>query len=410
MFKEKLTAIRQELASYSSGERMFIFSAMLCGFLICAQYAIVRPVSNSLFIGAYGADFFPYAWLATLPLNLALVALYNRFLPRLGCFKMFLALIALVAGSNLFSAFFLDQVRVLPFVFYIWKEVYVMLLFQQLWSVIHSTMTVSRAKYLYGILFAVGGVGGTVGSMIPGFLAVQVGSEQLLLFSLPICLLMVFAYYKLLANGSHPEVQTAKKPSFSEGFQLIARSRFLTFILLIVVLMQISSTLVEYQFNTILEQTVPGKDLRTEYTGKILVLVNFITTGFQLFGTFLLVHFLGLRWSHFAVPFTLCLNAIAFLFFPVFGVATFSYISIKIFDFSIFNVIKEMLYIPLKVEEKFQAKAVIDVFAYRSAKALASILIALIPFTFLAWGGVVLFLLWALVISGLFREHQRLTT
>lgn len=65
-----------------------------------------------------------------------------------------------------------------------------------------------------------------------------------------------------------------------------------------------------------------------------------------------------------------------------------------------------MLYIPLNVEEKFKAKAVIDVFAYRSSKALASFAIL-----FLQWmqiknkGGVLslillcLFIIWVFAVS-----------
>ena len=34
-----------------------------------------------------------------------------------------------------------------------------------------------------------------------------------------------------------------------------------------------------------------------------------------------------------------------------------------------------MLYIPLKADEKFRARAVIDVFAHRSSKAFSSVLI-----------------------------------
>ena len=41
-------------------------------------------------------------------------------------------------------------------------------------------------------------------------------------------------------------------------------------------------------------------------------------------------------------------------------------------DKDVFNILKEMLYVPLKTDEKFKAKAIIDIFAYRSAKAFAS--------------------------------------
>ncbi len=46
-------------------------------------------------------------------------------------------------------------------------------------------------------------------------------------------------------------------------------------------------------------------------------------------------------------------------------------------DHSLFGILREMLYIPLGTEEKFQVKAVIDVFAYRSAKAFAAIFLIL---------------------------------
>src|ERR1700732_4275576 len=88
-----------------SKENVFALLAMLCGFLICAEYAIVRPVSNSLFIHVFGSDYFPYAWLATVPLSLLAVALYNHLLPRWGCSKLFLISIITVVGINSTIAF-----------------------------------------------------------------------------------------------------------------------------------------------------------------------------------------------------------------------------------------------------------------------------------------------------------------
>ncbi len=400
---------------FSKKELLFIFSAMLCGFLIASDYAIIRPVSNSLFIFSYGSGFFPYAWLATVPLNFLIVALYNRFLPRLGCYKMFLLIASVVVGGNLFCALFVKKIFFLPFLFYIWKEIYVMLMFQQLWSVIHATIDMKRAKYLYGILFGVGGIGGMLGSLVPGFGAVKFGSENLLFLSLPIYAVMLFCYAQLLkhsASGVQPELSTQNREAF-QALKNIRNSPFLLFILLIVVMMQMSSTVIDFQFNAMLEQTIADKDLRTEYTGRILGLVNLATTCLQFVGSFLLIQFLGLRLSHFAIPALLCLNACAFLVAPVFSMITFSYATIKSFDFSLFNIVKEMLYIPLKTDEKFRAKAFIDVFAYRSAKAFASLLILLLQFVFgsfllssLTWGVIILFAFWGLMVIRLFQRES----
>ena len=72
-----------------------------------------------------------------------------------------------------------------------------------------------------------------------------------------------------------------------------------------------------------------------------------------------------------------------------------------------------MLYVPLKTDEKFMAKAIIDVFAYRSAKAFASVFVlgmqllspAKLPYAY-SWGPLALFMLWILVVFIFLRRPQ----
>jgi AAA family ATP:ADP antiporter len=393
--------------------KSFIMWAMICGFCISADYAIIRPVSNAVFLTAYGSQAFPYAWLAIVPLNFLVVALYNRYLPRWGCRNMFFAISACIVLGNLFSALFLRQLEALPFIYYIWKEVYILLMFQQLWSIIHGTIQQGRAKYLYGLIFAVGGAGGALGSSIPTFLAVDLGSENLLFFSIPIYLILTFAYTSLLRH-SQKEVKSELElsaGSLKEGLKTIGNSKPLIFILLIVLFMQVASTVTYHQFNTLLEATIGDKDLRTEYCGWVFGIVNISTIFLQVVGSSLLVHFLGLRRSHLAIPCILCVGALGSFFSPTFPMISFAYATIKTFDFSLFGVIKEMLYIPMRVEEKFQAKAIIDVFVYRSAKALASLLILALqflqaPFSAFSWGLIILFILWAYLVIRMFKLQE----
>jgi len=413
--------IRQILSTFTRQERFFILFAMLCGFLISAEYAIVRPVSNAVFITAYSSSGYPYVWLAMLPLNFLVVALYNKYLPRLGCFKMFLSIVGVTCSINLFCAFFLSKLSFLPFAFYMWKEIYVMLMFQQLWSVIHSTVSLEKGKYLYGVFFGFGALGAMVGSFLPGFFAVKVGSESLLLATLPIYGLLALCYSCALRKTEQgigmrivDEERRTSWNAFSHGLKLIGSSRYLTFILLIVVLMQLCSALIDFQFNTVLERTVLEKDLRTEYSARIMAIVHGVTISLQFLGSFLLVHYIGIRRSHLLIPLLLCLNCIAFQCFPLFGVISFAFISIKSCDFSLFGILKELLYIPLKPDEKFRAKAVIDVFAYRSSKALASILILSFQtifgsafFSFLNWGNILLFVVWIGAVAFLLKEPIR---
>jgi ATP/ADP translocase len=92
----------------------------------------------------------------------------------------------------------------------------------------------------------------------------------------------------------------------------------------------------------------------------------------QFVGAFVLLQIVGLKNSHFLIPSLFALYALGLVVMPCFPLVVATFSTIKACDYSLFTILKEMLYLPLSSEEKFKAKAVIDVFAYRSSKALAS--------------------------------------
>ncbi len=393
--------VKGEFLTYSKGEKIFFLFAMLCGFFITAEYAITKPTSNSIFLAHYSVKLYPYAWLLTIPLNLIVVTLYNRFLSRLGCFRMFLSTIFLTIGINALCGAFVQDYSPLAFLLYVWKDIYVLLMFQQLWSVIHTKMEMSKAKYLYGILFGVSGIGAIFGSLIPSFFAVRLGSEHLLYMTIPLYLLFIASYYQMLKRSGMERADHMQIKEAKGGFKLIRSSAALKFILLIVILMQLSTTIMDFQFNSLLQQRYPLQDLRTQFYGRLWGMINTCKLCLQFFATFLLVQFLGLRRSHFVVPGILLGNAVLSLVTPSFALITYGFSVVKTFDYSIFNILKEMLYVPLKTDEKFKAKAVIDVFAYRSAKGVASLFVIAmgifsserLPYAY-SWGPFSLFFIW----------------
>jgi ATP/ADP translocase len=90
---------------------------------------------------------------------------------------------------------------------------------------------------------------------------------------------------------------------------------------------------------------------------------------------------------------------------------------IKAIDFSLFGIVREMLYIPMKIEEKFRAKAIIDVFAYRTSKALVSLCVLglqifagaeLLPYV--SYLTVSILILWIAVVWFLLRRHYTTPT
>ncbi|MDN3506412.1 MAG: Npt1/Npt2 family nucleotide transporter [Simkaniaceae bacterium] len=413
IIRKNLSTLREELGSYSSSQRAFIFFAMLCGFFICCEYSLVRPICNSIFIAHYTTKWLPYAWIAIVPFNFLMVSLYNRLIPKWGSKRLFVYLILVVMASNLFIAFFLEMVPGLSFVFYMWKEVYVLLMFQLVWSVIHSNVNLKKAKYLYGIFYGIGGLGSMLGVSFPGFFAVAYGSENLLFLTMPIYLLLLGVYWKMCSfcQGDVPNTEREEHGGFLHGLKLIKGSRFLVFALLIVVFMQMITAVVDFQFNDVLERFFPDRDTRTEYSARVLGAMHTITVAMQFIGTYVIIKWMGFRNAHYFVPAALAVFAGLLAVFPVFPIASLMFVSCKCLDFSVFGVVKEMLYVPLKPDEKFRAKAVIDVFAYRTSKAFASLLIilvtSLVSTNMLSWLSILIAFAWILSVSYGMREYQK---
>ena len=153
-------------------------------------------------------------------------------------------------------------------------------------------------------------------------------------------------------------------------------------------------------------------DQRTAFLGRFFGYVNLINVFLQFLGTFGIVRWLGLKKTHLLVPFVLVINITGFILFPSFVAMSLCFGAVKALDYSIFGIIKEQLYIPLGINEKFKAKAIIDVFAYRSSKALASLLILGLSAIYsqrldyyMSWGVLGITTVWIITIAFMFKYY-----
>ena len=395
---------------------MFLIFALLAGFFIAAEYGLTRPVSHSLFLSTYSAAAFPYAWLAAIPLNALIVSLYNRYLARIGPLAMLITFGIAIALLNGITALLIPTFPEIIWLHFLWKDVYILFMFKQLWSMVHVTIDASRAKYLYGLFFAAGSIGGLSGNMIPAFFAERTGSEALLFCTIPIYALVILFYWLAYRRSSLPDqpLDINAKNSFADAWKLTYSSLFLRGLLLLVILMQVSSSLFEYQFNWYLERTFENRDLLSQYLGKLMGVVNFTSAAIQLGGSYLLVRFFGIRGAHAFIPLFLCGSTILSGIWGSLAFASFSFIAVKAIDYSLFGVLRELLYPSLTMEEKFRAKSVIDVFAYRTSRSLASLLVLGLQYSagagliFLLQGSqVLLCAAWIGVIFVMFRQKKQ---
>ena len=164
--------------------REYQISFLMAGtaFFTLAGYEFIRSSSTVLFKTAYGAENLPLV-LAAMPFVVfAGVALYGRILsmlgPRrtlmvtsLGSFFLILACyLAVLTGS-----------KVITPVLYLTKEFYIVLLIEQYWSYINSSIKSDTAKKVNGPITFVSGLGATAGGHLLGVAAEPLGTASMVL-------------------------------------------------------------------------------------------------------------------------------------------------------------------------------------------------------------------------------------
>lgn len=370
-----MSDLRAELTSLPRAERLFLLFSMIAGFGIAMEYSITRPALNSLFVTAYGPEAFPWVWMGTVPLNFLIIWLYNRYLPRLGPVSMMGCVIAGVVAINALSPLITPHFAPFLFLQFAWKEIYILLMYKQLWSMIHATISSARAQVLYGILYLMGSLGSLAGSFVPAFLAPLIGTARFFWISPFLYAVIGMAFLAAFRRSKAQAYREEASGSATEALRMIGRNRTLLGVLLLVVFMQITVAFADYRFQFFLAQAEPLVDLRTQLAGRVFGSMNLLSFLFQLIGGVLLVKTIGLRRAHLTIPIALLALTGLLTLNPTFAMAAIVLAVTKSIDFSLFGVVREMLWVPLKLDEKYRAKAIIDVFAYRTAKAFASLLL-----------------------------------
>jgi len=197
---------------------------------------------------------------------------------------------------------------------------------------------------------------------------------------------------------------------FAEGFRVMANSRYLMIMLALVVVVQVVITLVDYQFNTMLQQSYPDTDTRTGVIGQVYGAIDNGAIVLQL-ATGPILKALGVPITLLAIPVILAGAVAGFAVAPRFATAAIAKVASKCFDYSLFRAAKEILYIPLSFAEKTQGKAIVDMLAYRVAKGGVSVLLmALIAMSaggWVSWLALGLLVLWVVLTLSVVRRYRQ---
>lgn len=348
---------------------------VLCVFCVAllTSYGFCRPSIESLFVDAYTSESLPYAWIGVAVAATLATAIYGRFAGRMELTRLFGAVTVVIMallGALLVGVHY--EVPGAAYLLYLWKDVYIVVLVETFWMVANSHFKLKEAKWLFGFFCACGAVGGMVANALVGDVAEAIGTEKTPLLALPL-LTICFVTTRFMPETRKEQGQ--KPPTdLLAGLKVIASSRYLGLLLAVIATTQVTLTLIDYQFNVLVEAAYPDKDVRTGIVGSVYFYIDVISFALQV-GTGLVVRFLGVTGTLLAVPLLLGAAVTAFLFVPQVLTMAVAKVASKAMDYSIFRAAKEMLYLPLTYSERTQGKAVVDILTYRVAKGGTSFLV-----------------------------------
>lgn len=350
--------------------------------IIMAIYQL-KPASRSLFIEYLGTDRLPYVWIGTALTMVALISYYHRIVERYNRFNV-------VLGTLSFTTLLLVLFRIMLFkpggfvtvCFYISVDILSVVLVEQFWSLTNSIYNTDEGKRWYGFVGTGGLIGGVTGSAFAALMIKQTSLQtpDLLLVAASI-LTVIFALNWIMGRlGIYCEVDHAVKPASEtrQGWRVLSHSRYLMLIAAILLLAQLASPMIEFQYLKTVEEIYKDREARTAFLSMIFSLMGIVSIGVNLLLTPLIHRCIGVIAGLLVQPMMITLFSCGFLFLPTLFMGTATKISDRGLSYSINRASKELLYVPVNPVLIYQAKAWIDMFGYRIFKGFSSFMILLL--------------------------------
>ena len=406
-------------------------------FLVITTFWILKPIKKGLFIEFYDSGGFdllgvtfsaPQAELLAKVLNMVVafiaVVVFSRLSHSLRRQQLTYVFVAFfVVCCLLFSRWLLNPADASVWSFYLFGDLYSTLMVATFFAFLNDSVTPQAAKRLYGLVGLGGVSGGVFGTSVvianvsllstPGWLWVCSA------ISLLIGVLAWAAGRQVMAQAPTgiTEEPTASQPGnpATEGARLVFSSRYLLSIVAIVGLYEIISTILDFQFTFTVAHFLDGPDIGKHFA-LVFTITNWVSLLVQLFLTGFIMTRFGVAVALLVLPFTVAMGSSAFLLFPMLWVGSLLNTADNGFSYSINQSAKEALYVPTSAAEKYRAKAFIDMFVQRFAKAIAVVISLGITFAFtdfssLRYLGIitlVLLVIWVIAARYAGREFARM--
>ena len=372
---------------------LFLFSYF---FLVTASAYVIKTVKISLFLEWLTFKKLPFAYMLTALLIGFVVTLNSKLLQRMKR-ELYISISLAFFIISLLVFWWLLKIewRWLSLAFWFWADVFTATTVTQFWILVNDEYNPHQAKRLIGFLVSGGLLGGIIGALLASSLISITGTKNLLLvcpFLLIVCLILMISKSRfMILKGKSAQKRAVEKKrekvGYAKSFQIFAKNRHLVILGGIMASAIIVTTLIDFQFNSVVEGYFPDLDARTAFLGTFFSVLLVFSYLLHISSTNRILKNFGIRSAILITPFILLIGTLAVFVVPATALI-YWIVPLKGMDkglaHSLSQSIRELLYIPVAPEIKYKAKVFIDLFVNKFAKGLAAVLLLLF-FTFLGF-------------------------
>jgi ATP:ADP antiporter, AAA family len=414
VFRRLIDVRREEVAALAW--------AWLYIFAVLSSYYIMRPIRDQMGV-AGGVNNLPWLFTGTLVgmlcLNVPFAYLVKtlprtRFIPI--SYRFFAANILVFAALLYFADS--EQTVWVGRAFFIWVSIFNLFVVSVFWALIVDIFSTEQGKRLFGFIAAGATIGAIAGSGITASLARYVPLTFLLIGSVVLLEVAVFATRRLSRIAGTLHAGTASAADRPVGGGVFAgithpfKSAYLLNVSVFVLLFAITATFLYFQQAEIVAKNFANRGEQTAFFATIDLLVNCLTLAVELFLTGRILRYFGVGLALAFLPALTLLGFATLAFVPALSALVVFQVLRRSSDYAIARPAREVLYTVVPREDRYKAKNFIDTVVYRGGDQIGAwsyALLAAFGFgtTEVAAAAIVLSALWLL--NGLWLGRKQET-
>lgn len=431
--RNALERVLSVFADVRAGEGMGVVLLAVTIFLLLGGYYLLKTAREALILTQGGAEVKAYSSAAQALLLLAVVPAYSWLASRMPRVRL-MGMTSAFFAANLLGFFAAGAAGLrIGVAFYIWLGIYNVFVISQFWAFANDLYTEGQGRRLFPFI----GVGSSLGAWLGAEAAVllvertQSGPYSPMIVAAFLVIgcfgLIVLVNRREVGRADATAAAASEQPiSGSGGFQLVLRDRYLLWIAMLMVLLNIVNSSGEFLLsklvvNEALARFGEGDALLAErqrfiggFYGTFFGRVNLLGLLLQLLVTSRLLRYMGVRGALFILPVLALVNYSVIAVAPILAVVSVLKVLENSTDYSVQNTVRQALFLPTSREAKYKAKAAIDTFFMRLGdvtqagivRAGTSLGASVGAF---AWLNVALTVGWLFVAGQIAREHRRRT-